>query len=230
MTLHAPNTARSARRRLPSGSLRGLLARAAAAALLGIICAETTPLTAQEMRITGRVVDTAGVAVSGLGVVLHRVDDSGGARIAEGVSDETGGFALAAPGQPAGEAVYFVATRVDGKLYIGPFVRPPIDAVEDYTVVVGGEPIDPGGVALPAQDDTGAVAPARSRRWALALVPTLALAAVAIVAATRSRGPSEHRRLLIRIARLDDASTSPAGEAQDEERARLVERLLSLER
>lgn len=206
------------------------LAPAAAAGLLAITCLGASPVTAQQTRITGRVVDTAGVAVSGLGVVLHRVDGSGGARIAEGVSDETGGFALSSAEQPVADAVYFVAARVDDKLYIGPFVRPPIDTAEDYTVVVGGEPVDFGGVALPAHDGVETVAPPPSRRWALALVPALMLVTVTIVLVARSRGPSERRRLLIRIARLDNEPASQPGDMVNEERSRLVERLLSLER
>ncbi|MCI0433502.1 MAG: hypothetical protein L0271_07625, partial [Gemmatimonadetes bacterium] len=123
--------------------------RCAAAAALFLACIVTAPVAAQGIELNGRVVDTAGVAVPGLAVVFHRVDGSGGARIAESMTRDDGTFSLASPEAPVAGAVYFVAARIDGQLYIGPFLRAPFDDADAYTVVVGGEPVDLGSVAVP---------------------------------------------------------------------------------
>ncbi len=187
------------------------------------------PVAGQGTTLAGRVVDTAGVAVPALDVVLHRVDGSGGARLATGATDDNGAFRLSTDAAPVADAVYFVAARVDGDLFIGPFVRPPLEATTDYTVVVGGEPVDFGGMAVPAGGIAEVAPPVRGRRIWLAVLPALGLLGVGLVAAKRLRGPSERRRLLIRVASLDNAPPPPDPAARDEERERLVERLLSME-
>jgi hypothetical protein len=194
------------------------------AALMLVTALLPTTLQAQTV-VSGRLVDTAGVAVADLDVVLHRVSDAGGARVAEGRADAQGNFTLQGEEDPVSGSVYFVAARLGERLYIGPFIRPPLPAT-GYEVVVGGEPVNFGAATLPTVSSPPLRPPASPRRWWLAIAPAIGLTGVAFFMAVRARGPSSRRRLLIRIAELDLAADGGDAAAANE-RQRLVDRLLS---
>ncbi|MGH7501498.1 MAG: hypothetical protein ACREL7_07020 [Longimicrobiales bacterium] len=196
------------------------------AACLFAVAIATSPATLSAQTVmSGRLVDTAGVAVPDLDVVLHRVDEAGGARVAEGRADARGEFTLRSGEDAIAGAVYFVAARLGANLYIGPFVRSPFPT-GDYMVVVGGKPANVGAATPPSMASPQVRSPASPRRWWLAILPAIGLVAVAGFAAVRARGPSSQRRLLIRIAELDLAIEGGQLDAPGE-RQRLVDRLLT---
>jgi hypothetical protein len=210
------------------------------ALLLGAIVAPLSfapaALVAQ-IEISGRVVDSTGVAVSDIEVVLHRVSDAGGARLAEGRTIADGSFTLRADGDAVEGNVYFVAARLGEHLYIGPFLRPPLPATP-YVVALAGQPMNVGSSTSSNPAPMGVEAaptssmrpqvrpPASPRRWWLMILPAIGLTVVAFLMALRARGPSSRRRLLIRIAELDLAAEGGDVDAAGE-RQRLVERLVS---
>jgi len=205
-------------------------------ATVATLAVAPTALMAQ-IEISGRVVDSTGVAVSDIEVVLHRVGDAGGARLAESRTSADGSFTLRADGDAIEGNVYFVAARLGEHLYIGPFLRPPLPATP-YVVALAGQPMNVGSStasnAAPMGVEAGPTSsmrpqvrpPASPRRWWLMILPAIGLTGVAFFMALRARGPSSRRRLLIRIAELDLATEGGDVNAAGE-RQRLVERLVS---
>jgi hypothetical protein len=197
-------------------------------ALVGGLVALPAQILAQaELTVPGRVVDAAGTPVPGQTVLLHRVTPEGGAMLAETVTGDDGRFVLRAPETAVAEAVYFAATRYRGELFIGPMLRPPLPADSGFVLRVGVDAVGAGPMSGPAVlpgSSTGSV-----RRWFLAFVPLLGLVGVIAWMLTRSGGPVERRRLLIRVARLDNVrEDGPAPEdepAMDAERRQLIDEI-----
>jgi len=185
----------------------------------------------QQISISGRVVDDTETAVSAQTVVLHRVTPDGGTLLAEAITDDGGRFTLRAEGEASQGAVYFVASRFRGRLYIGPMLRAPFPDTVDYVLQVGVAANALGDIAPtqnPPSMNPGAAA-GTPRRWLLLLIPLGGLMALAVWGITHSMGPHEERRLLIRVARLDNKwADSPDPRVQDDYRRRrrmLMDRL-----
>jgi hypothetical protein len=72
--------------------------------------------------------------------------------LGEALTDADGAFVLTADGPVQPDAVYFVATRLGGQLFIGPMLRPPLTDLE-YVLEAGAgaTPFEPDG-ALCRQD------------------------------------------------------------------------------
>jgi hypothetical protein len=202
---------------------RGRLVRALRAALITIAAA--TPLAGQDLRVPGRVLGPDGGPVAGQTVVLHRVTSDGGTLLAEATADADGRFVLEAPGPVPDGAVFFVASRFEGQLYIGPMLRPPLAPDEDVVLEIGDPARALGGVGAPAarppvvQPGSATGTP---RRWLLLLAPLAGLIGVAVWAAGAAAGPPRERRLLIQIARLDNRhhDAGDTGDAADYEKRR----------
>lgn len=198
--------------------------------LAAACCALAQPVAAQDslMTIRGRVLGPDNAALAGQPVVLHRVQSAAGATIAEAVTTADGVFELRAPVETDTTAIYFVAARYAGELYIGAPFR--AGQAQDQVIQVGvagtsaNELIGNGTVAMP-QPLGRAVT---SRNWLLLLIPLAGVAAVAIYALI-PRGRIPHNRaLLIRIAELDEGMDSARAEQRAallEERARLATQL-----
>lgn len=166
----------------------------------------------------GRVLDPSGKPVAGQDVALHRVTQSGGAMVGTARSRPDGRFDLTVPpSAPADSAVFFVAVRYNGQLYIGQPFRPPVPADEEYEVTVGVGAVTPGplgstGNGLPA----GPVASPGSsggdlpRDLGLGVLLLLAVGGLgwALVVWLGQRRLRSNRELLVRIAELDEARAS----------------------
>ncbi|MEX0892879.1 MAG: hypothetical protein WEB88_12000 [Gemmatimonadota bacterium] len=179
--------------------------------------------------LRGRVIGAAAEALADVEVVLHRVTDSGGASIAWDTTGAAGEFALPAPAADGPDALYFVAARWEGDLYIA---EPFASAAEADSVIVLQVGV-PGTAAMSAAADAGTTAlpmggaPAQVRplvswrRWGIALVVGLALMGFLIYLALRRQGGGvpERNQLLLRVALLEEELD--AARAADEEVADL---------
>jgi hypothetical protein len=199
------------------------LCAAALGLLLAAVPARAAAAQPPDVIVPGRAMDETGRAAAGLGVLLHRVTPSGGELLAETVTDADGRFELRGAGSTDPNAVYFVAARYRGELYIGPLLRPPFPTASDYVLEVGlpggGVSTLLGGPGAPRATTLPGSAAGSPRRWLLALVPVLGLAGLAgALVARRHRAPAE-RRLLLEIARLDEAWDAGDDEAPADERA-----------
>jgi hypothetical protein len=207
--------------------------RSAGVVLLALaLTAVAAPGNAQqpEIAVAGRVLGPDNAPLADQRVVLHRVDAAGGATIAEIESDADGAFVMSAPATSDTAAVYFLAARYGGELYIGPPFRAG-DADLLRQVVQVGVPGTSATALLEGEPTGSPIAmgrPATPRTWLLLLIPLLGVAALALyMLVPRSRVPPQ-RALLIRIAELDERmATAPqaqrAGLAQ--ERAQLLGQL-----
>jgi hypothetical protein len=206
----------------------GLLAAAA-----GLFVLAAAPAHAQDdgLTVRGRVIGPDNATLEGQRVVLHRVDSSGGATVAEAVSGADGSFELLAPANTDPEAVYFVAARyADGELYIGPPFRADEVTGMEQLLQVGV----PSMSASALMEQDAALPPMPRGRasetpgWLLLLIPLLGVAGVALYALRPRRGMRADRALLIRIAELDERmADAPAAEHETlrAERARLMDSL-----
>ena len=183
--------------------------------------------TPQDFRIAGHAIDPQGQPMVGLEVLLHRVDEGGGASLGSATTDSTGAFSISAEAVADTQAVYFAAARLDGQLYIGPFVRE-ADGSQPYMLVVGGEPVSLGPV-MPQTTTMPPVSPGGGpRRQLLVLLPLLALLGVSGWALAKGAGPPARRRTLMRVAIIDEElEQSPSDPRLEAERNRLMEQLLS---
>jgi hypothetical protein len=184
---------------------------------------------AQDLPVRGRVIGPDNAGVPDQRVVLHRVDGGGGATIAEATSGPDGEFELLAPATADTTGVYFVAARYDGEFYIGPPFRPGDAATLDHVIQVGIPSMS--ATSMLADDGMGALPmprPAPSRNWLLLVVPALGVAGVIVYALLPRRSIPADRRLLIRLAELDErmeASNAAQREVLLEERHRLIAQL-----
>lgn len=183
--------------------------------------------TQQGVRIAGHAIDPQGQPLPGLEVLLHRVDEAGGASLGSATTDSTGAFSISAEAVADTQAVYFAAARLDGQLFIGPFVRDP-DGSTPYMLVVGGEPVSLGP-AMPQTTTMPPVSPGGGpRRKLLVLLPLLALLGVAAWALAKSARTPARRRTLMRMAIIDEELEQGGADPQLEaERKRLMEQLVS---
>lgn len=182
------------------------------------------------MTIQGRVLGPDDAALAGQPVVLHRVQAAAGATIAEAVTTADGVFELRAPIESDTTAIYFVAARYEGELYIGAPFRAGQAEAENQVIQVGvagtsaNELLGAGRVAMPQPLGRAAT----NRTWLLLVIPLAGVAGVAIYAMIpRGRMP-RNRALLIRIAELDermDGAQAAEHESMLDERTRLVTQL-----
>jgi hypothetical protein len=155
--------------------------------------------------LVGLVIDADGEPVAAVPVALHRVTGGGGALVDNVTTDDHGRFRIAVPDADP-DAVLFVAARYRGELYIGPALRAPFPEDADYVLQVGVE--ETSAAAIMRATEPAPVAmrpPASPLRWGIAVAVFAALAAVSFLLIRRARGPDARRRLLIRIAELDNA-------------------------
>lgn len=181
-----------------------------------------------DITIRGRILGPDNVPLPNQPVVLHRVQAAMGATISDAVTTLDGSFVLSIPVPTDTGAVYFVATRYQGELFIGaPFRAGQEDAL--HQVIQVGVP----GTSATAMLEGGAVPqalgrPLTNRNWLLLVIPLIGVAAVAVYALVpRTRMPRD-RAMLIRIAELDERmSAAPVGQRASllEERTRLAAQL-----
>jgi hypothetical protein len=219
--------------------------RAAAVALptgvlaaLAIGHALALPASAQE--IAGVAVDSVGRPLTGVPVALHRVGGGTvGGSVAAVTTDDAGRFRFQI--QAVDSAVYFVAMRHAGLMYIGPMARGGIQRVTDYVLRAAPE-TEAGAVAsalsgAPAAPMSPPVGPPEplgradggAGPGAVWLVAVLALVFAGTFLATAPGYRARRRRALVmELARLENRlAADPGSEAEAERRRRdaLRERL-----
>lgn len=164
--------------------------------------------------LSGTAVDTAGKPVAGVELTLHRVTGQSGAPVARDTSDAQGRFQLGIPAERDPDAIFFVATRYNGDLFIGQTFKAPYPAGQSYTLTIGVNPIRPE--AFQPQPGAAAAAPVpegardddqRAGRLFLAAILALAaLGALGFAGARWRRERVERRRrgLVLEVAALDE--------------------------
>lgn len=187
--------------------------------------------------LTGRVIGADGKPVKDQAVLLHRVQGNSGATIAQATTEADGRFTIKSDSVSTPDAVFFLATRWEGELYIGEAFRAPFATAEQVLQVgvpgtsasallgdgTQGGPRAPAATMPPGS--TGG-APATGSKWLLFAVPAIALLGVAAYFALRSRvAISPRRRLLRQIAELDLEQGSAPDAAYHVRRAELLEEL-----
>ena len=196
---------------------RGLLV--AASGLFAFLCA--TPLSAQES-LRGRVADAADNPIAGAVVLLHAVTDEAGRELHRDTADADGRFELTYEFESG--PLYFVATRVDGEIFMAePFREPPSSEV-DLRAGAGVEPlrmdgaVDGGGAS---RTPTAAVVRESEHGgwWVAAIGGAIVGAVLWVVQRNRRRAPRA-RELMLEIARLDEARATAGGPPDDAYRAR----------
>jgi hypothetical protein len=182
---------------------------------------------AQEVIVRGHVLGPDEAPLPGHRVVLHRVDAAGGATIAETMSDDGGRFELSAESSADTAAVYFVASRYDGELYIGDMFRPTPGTTEQ-TIQVGVAATSATAMMEGQMPIRQPPASGASRNWLLLGIPLLGIAGVLVyMLIPRDRIPPQ-RAALIRVAELDERleNALPAQrESLLEQRRQLIEQL-----
>jgi 5-hydroxyisourate hydrolase-like protein (transthyretin family) len=155
--------------------------------------------------LRGLVIDAQGNPAPGVPIALHRVAEAGGALVAQVTSEADGSFMIPVPDSEPVEAMYFVAARHDGEFYIGPSLRRPFPVDSEYVVQIGVEATSASRMAQGVRPDEVFIRPPSSPwRWGIALTVFIATALFALFLLMRMRGPDPRRRLLIRIAELDE--------------------------
>jgi hypothetical protein len=185
----------------------------------------------QELTVSGRVIGADTMPMAGQPVMLHRVDAAGGATIAEDVTAADGTFRMGAPASADAEAVYFVASRLDGELYIGPPFRATDESAANQLLQVG-VPAMSATALLEGQQAPVVGAPMRRpatpSNWLLLIVPLVGVAAAALWMLIPRGTIPEQRQLLIRVAELDERlAAAPPGQRETlrAERDQLMARL-----
>jgi hypothetical protein len=187
----------------------------------------TDPVHGQDVTVRGQVLGPDRAPLPDHRVLLHRVDSEGGATIAETLSDAEGRFELRAEASPDTAAVYFVASRYDGELFIGPMFRAAEASLEQ--VIQVGVPETSATALMEGELPPRQVGrPATTRNWLLLLIPLLGVIGVAVYALLpRGRIPPQ-RAALIRVAELDERlETAPPAQRSSllEERRHLIAQL-----
>lgn len=206
--------------RLPLAALlvAGLCAPTPSPAAAMTAGAANTALQAPASQVlNGVVVDAAGNPVAAVPIALHRVVETGGAMVENVASDSAGQFSIRLREDEPTGALYFVAARYEGELFIGPTFRPPFPDGAQYVVQVGldatsaarmARGVDPGDVFVRP--------PASPWRWGIAATVLVAVIGLVAVLIVRARGPDTRRRLLIRIAELDEERAAPRADGSAE--------------
>ncbi len=155
--------------------------------------------------LRGRVIDANNNPVPNIEVLLHRVTTASGARVDTDTSDAMGAFTLTAPSDSDSNAIYFVAVREGGELFMGEMQRLPFPDTLEY-IVEATDPVDLG-----AATGQTAVPPAPAdRRAGLFVVLGGALVLAGVLLFAWRRRPPEHRRLLAQLAQLPEDDQSEA--------------------
>ena len=183
------------------------------------------PLHAQtQQTLRGRVADAADDPVPGAVVLLHAITDAGGTELARDTADAAGSFELSA--EFADGPLYFVATRLEGDIFVGePFRRPPASEIV-LRAGAGVEPLPLDGATAVADGAAGSVdagEDAAHDGWLVAVIAAMLVGGVAwLTHRSRARAPRA-RELLVEIARLDEARAAAADGADEPYRARRAE-------
>jgi hypothetical protein len=172
------------------------------------------------MSVRGRIIGPENAAIADQNVVLHRVQDATGETVAQAVTSADGRFALDLPVAADTSAIYFVATRYAGELYIGAPFRAGEQDPAGQIIQVGvpgtsATAMLDGGTSMPRPVGR----PVTSRNWLLLLIPLMGVAAVGLYALIPRSRVAHERTLLIRIAELDERMSS----VPDVQRAALLE-------
>ena len=180
--------------------MRSLLALCSLAAMQ-VLCAAAAY---SQNTIAGRALDNSNQPLPNLEVLLHRVTEAGGSTVGLDTTDTSGAFTLVAPAETDTSAIYFVAAKHMGELYMGEMLRLPFPQEQEYVVSL----TDPVRMTEPA---AAPPPPAEQDRRAglVVILAGAALVAAVLLFALRRRVPT-HRRLLVELANLDDDDTSPA--------------------
>ena len=202
--------------------------------LLSVCILAAQPLHAQAGDIVrGIVHGPDGAPLAGQAVVLHRVTGSAGVTVASDSSDADGSFRLHVQDADADvDAVYFLASRYNGELYIGDAFKAPFDSTVLRAVRVGTPETSARNLVTDAAREImpPAPPPPDPTRWLLWILPVLAITALAVTTMIgRGRVP-ERRRALHAIAQLDEAHASSTHSTVDDSayharRAELLARL-----
>lgn len=205
---------------------------AVAGGLLFLLLA--TPAAAQDrVTIRGRVADASDNPIAAAVVLLHAIGDDSGREVTRDTADDNGAFELAFAIEEG--ALYFVATRVEGNIFMSEPFRdePPGELV--LRAGAGVEPLQldgmtPGAATQPVVAERGSET-GRALVWVLVIGAAVAGLVAWVVARGRRRAPRA-RELLLELARLDEAHAASAGQPdatyrarRDELRGRLAEAL-----
>lgn len=191
------------------------------AATSGLFCflMAASPVSAQES-LRGRVSDAADNPIAGAVVLLHAVTDEAGRELDRDTADENGQFELSYEFEAG--PLYFVATRVDGEIFMAEPFREPPTADVDLRAGAGVEPLRMGGAvdAAAAAPTAGPVRDSEHGGWWVAAIGAAIVGAVVwVVHRSRRRAPRA-RELMLEIARLDEARAGAAGAPDESYRAR----------
>jgi hypothetical protein len=161
-----------------------------------LLFALATTLLSSELHgqntIRGRVHDEKGAPVPNIQVLLHRVTVEGGGTVHADTSQADGTFTLVAPPETDSAAIFFVAVRDAGELFMGEMMRLPFPDSLEYSIEAGDDP-----VRMPEP-----VPPQDRRAGLFVIIGGVLLVTAVLLFAFRRRVP-EHRRLLVELANLD---------------------------
>lgn len=178
-------------------------------------------VAAQEITFRGRIINAQGEPVPSLTVSLHRVTRTGGAVTTQALSGREGEFAFKI--SPQGNdslAVFFVATRYLGQLYLGQPFRQPVPTSGDYKVVVGPGGVTASGFLNPAARRVIEQPPVTlSTRTVLLLLAvtfgTVALLAAGLAGNAPQRARKRRRAVLLQLAQLEEQQAKASGHDAD---------------
>ena len=166
--------------------------------LLACVCAGEA---AAQNTIRGRVVDENNSPVPNIEVLLHRVTKDSGAGVATDTSDALGAFTLVAPPDNDTTALYFVAVREGGELFMGQMQRLPFPDTLEYIIEAGDDPVQMGPPV--------ALQPEEKRAGLYVIYGGVLVLAAVLFFVLRRRAPA-HRRVLVQLAQLEDDDQSAA--------------------
>lgn len=204
-----------------------------------LVLGSAAPAAAQVTdSVRGQLIDRDGAPLADQRVLLHRVVGNAGANIAEARTAADGRFAVAVDSADNAEAVYFLAARWEGELYIGEAFRAPVGATEHVlqvgvpgtsasALIDGTAPGPPMGGLPQGGPPVGAGGrPATGTSWLLFAIPAISLLGVVAYFVLRGRvAVPERRRLLAEVAELDlHHADSPTADYRAR-RAALLEQL-----
>jgi hypothetical protein len=196
---------------------------------LALGCVFAAHASGQEIVVRGVVIGPDGSPLAIDRVVLHRVDSSGGATVAQAATGADGRFVLNAPAARDTAGVYFVAARYQEELYIGQPFRPAMQGTPDQVLQVGVAANSASALLANAEAGAPAVRRARrSRNAFLFIVPLVIAAAAVFYLIVPRRRIAPRRAMLIRLAEIDERlPDAPQGQRDSlrDERTRLVDQL-----